>query len=110
MQIPEFPVPDFGPMTAVFGADEDAFLTKDELGEWYGFRGPAGSKPFYDCVAGLFYSGGRLSDYGLQWKDGIDHATAFRALRGLLGSFAPPHEIKIGTCAVALANWTEPDA
>lgn len=103
----EFPVPNFDAPTASFGANNSAYLTREQLGEWYGCYGKNSKSPFHRAVEQIFYKGGKLEDYGLKWKDGIDGKKAMMAFQGLIGSFAPKHEIKIGTCAVALANWCD---
>ncbi len=99
----EFPVPEFDGAAMAFGAPDGAYLSREQLGDWYGF----GHTPFHRAVETLFYNGGTLAEHGLKWKDGVDGKKAGIALRALLGSFAPTHEIKIGTCAVALANWCD---
>lgn len=97
---PDFPIPDFDGPTAAFGARRGDYLTREQLGDWYGFR----HTPYHKAIEGLFHRGGKLSDYGLRWKDGVDTAKAGAALRALMSSWDPKHEIKVGTCAVMLAN------
>jgi hypothetical protein len=102
-----FPVPDFDGVTTAFGADHRNYLTREQLGDWYGLYGENSETPFHKCVSGLFYKGGALADYGLAFRPDIDPAKAMRALQALLRSWAPKHEIKVGTVAVALANWCD---
>jgi hypothetical protein len=98
----EFPVPELTGLDAAFGAQRKHYLTGEQLGEW----GNLGMRsPFHEAAAGLFYKGGKLDDYGLTIRPDLDRGKVYVALRALLGSFDPPHEIKIGTVAVALANW-----
>jgi hypothetical protein len=101
--IPNFPVPDFSDADAAFGADAKHYLPKAAIpADFYGMR-----HHYCKVAQKLFFEGGKLSDHGLRFKDGIDHQKAMRALRALLCSFAPKHEIKIGTVGVALVNWCE---
>jgi hypothetical protein len=101
----EFPIPDFDAITVAFGANEKDYLTREQLGDWYGFPGT----PYHKAAQGLFYKGGKLADYGLALKPEIDAAKAMNAIRALLGSWAPKHEVKIGTVAVALHQWCHPN-
>ncbi|KQP53063.1 hypothetical protein [Methylobacterium sp. Leaf106] len=104
--VPSFPVPDFDRPTVIFGAEHSAYLTKAQMGdEFY-----SGQHPMCRVASKLFFSGGKLEDYGIRLKGEIDSAKAHAAIQGLLGSFAPKHEIKIGTVGVALANWCVPVA
>lgn len=103
----EFPVPDFDGPTIAFGASRKDYLTREQLGDWYGIYGKNSKTPFHECAAKLFYKGGKLTDYGLHIKKGLDQAKVMGAIRALLCSFDPSQEIKIGTVAVALANWCD---
>lgn len=107
LQVPEYPLPNFDGLTAQFGADRKDYLTREQLGDWYGCYGDNSNTIYHQAVESLFSKGGKLADFGLRWKSGVDEARAMRALKGLLCSFAPKHEIKIGTCAVLLANHSE---
>lgn len=98
-----FPVPDFDGPTVVFGAPPSAYLTREQLPDgFYSGRGR-----HCEVASNLFFRGGKLADHGLQFKPGIDRAKAAAAIRGLLSSFAPKHEIKIGTVGYALSQWCE---
>jgi hypothetical protein len=101
---PAFPVPDFDAATVAFGASRKDYLTLEQLGDWYDMNR---ATPFHKAVSGLFARGGKLADYGLTFKPGIDQAKAMGAIRALLSSWDPKHEIKVGTVAVALANWCD---
>ena len=103
----EFPVPDFDKVTAAFGASRKHYLTREQLGDWYGLYGENVRTPFHACAEGLFYKGGKLADYGLTVKSELDSPKVYAAVRAFLCSFDPKHEIKIGTVAVALANWCD---
>lgn len=104
MTVPAFPVPDIDAASAAFGATDKVFLKYADLPE--DFRRQ--SHPMCDVAQKLFSRGGRLADHGLKIKAGLDEDKVYRALRAMLGSWAPAHEEKIGTVGVALANWCEP--
>jgi len=103
----KFEVPDFDGPTVAFGASNKDYLTREQLGDWYGCYGDNSRTPFHRAVEQLFYKGGTLAGYGLKLKPEIDQAKAMRALQALMSSWAQKHEVKIGTCAVALANWCD---
>lgn len=79
------------------------WLTREECGDFYGF----GHDVYSKAVEGLFFSGGKLEDYGLKFKPEIDATKALRAIRAMLCSWEPKHEIKQGTVATALSQWCE---
>jgi len=106
-QPPPFPVPDFDGPTVVFGADNGAYLTREQLGDWYGCYGANSRTPYHKAVEGLLFQGGKLGDYGLAVKPDLDRVKVMSAIRGLMGSFAPKHEIKVGTVAWALHEWCD---
>lgn len=97
-------VPDFDGLTISLGASREHYLSREKLGDWYGL---SDKTPFHKAASSLFYKGGKLSDHGLTIKAGLNSAKVHGALRALLCSFDPSHEIKIGTVAVALANWCD---
>lgn len=98
---------DFDAPSVVFGAGRGAYLSREQLGAWYGLYGENSRTPFHKCAEGLFGQGGKLADYDLTIKDGINEAKVMAALRALMSSWGPKHEVKIGTVAVALANWCD---
>lgn len=99
----EFPVPDFDGPTVVFGAPASAYLTREQMGDdFYGDR-----NEFTHHVQSLFFRGGSMMPEGRRWKAGIDRDKAARAIKALLASFEPKHEIKVGTVGYALSQWTE---
>jgi hypothetical protein len=99
-----FPVPEFDDATVAFGAPRSAYLTREQLGDFYDMNDRT---PYHKAASGLFFRGGRLSDYGLQWKPGIDRTKAMRAIKALLCSFEPKHEIKEATVAYAFREWCD---
>lgn len=99
--IPQFDIPSFNGASVAFGARGKDYLTREQLGPWYDLNSRT---PYHKAVNGLFFKGGSLVDYGLQWKAGVDQPKAGAALRALMSSWDPKHEIKVGTIAVMLAN------
>ncbi|MCB1506278.1 MAG: hypothetical protein KDJ47_14970 [Hyphomicrobiaceae bacterium] len=66
--------------------------------------------PFCDALSSLFFGGGKLSDHGINVRDGYDETKVIRYIRATLGDFGPSHEHKIGGIAHALAKWCTIDA
>lgn len=100
-----FPVPDFDGPTVAFGAPRSAYLTEEQMGrDFYCDR-----NRYTAAAQKLFFNGGSLADHGLRFKPSIDRAKAMNAIRALLCSFEPKHEIKIGTVGYALSQWCEDD-
>lgn len=98
-----FPVPEFDDVTVVMGAPASAYLTREQMGpEFYGDR-----NRFTNTAQSLFFKGGSLAEHGLRWKADIDGRKAARALKALLSSFEPKHEVKIGTAGYALSQWCD---
>lgn len=98
-----YPVPDFTDAEAAFGAKRGAYLSQEAMGpDFYGER-----NVFTRHASSLFFSGGSILPDGYRWKADIDRSKAARAIKALLCSFDPPHEIKIGTVGYALSQWTE---
>lgn len=99
-----FPVPDVTDLDVAFGAKASAYLTREQMGDdFYGDR-----NEFTRHASSLFFNGGHVLPAGRRWKTGIDRVKAARAIKALLCSFDPKHEIKIGTVGFALSEWTEP--
>lgn len=100
-----FPVTaDLTPLDARFGADPGTYLTQEQLPpEFYAMR-----HPMCRVASALFNFGGELIDHGLRFKPEIDAGQAMLAIDALLRSWAPKHEIKIGTVGYALQQWCEP--
>lgn len=95
---------DFTGLDAVFGASGKHYLTREQLGDWYDMNQHT---PFHKAAAQIFYKGGKLADFGLTIKPGLDKGKVMTNVRALLCSFEPKHEIKMGTVAAALANWCD---
>jgi hypothetical protein len=90
---------------AAFGADIDKYVNRSEASSIERAL-PVTAK----VCAALFYGGGTLREHGLQWKPEIATQRPMRTLQALLGSFAPPHEAKVATVALALHHWCDPIA
>lgn len=104
ISFPKFDVPAFSDAEVAFGASEKHYLGRSAIpAEFYN-----GRHAMCDVASSLFFKGGKLADHGIKFKDDIDQLAAMKAIRALLGSWAPKHEIKIGTVGIALANWCEP--
>jgi hypothetical protein len=99
----KFPIPKFNDAEIAFGAGTNHYLTESQLGDWYLHD----FTPFHQAVDTLFVSGGKLDDFGLTVKSNLNSEDVYRALKALMRSWAPKHEIKVGTVAVALANWCD---
>lgn len=89
---------------------EMAFPTMVPLPAWNDipedFRQERGeSEPWHRIVSTIFCEGGRLSDFGLTPKPGIDKDKATRAIRTCLGSWEPSHEHKTAGVAFMLSEW-----
>jgi|GEM_PF-5230466 len=63
-------------------------------------------KTYEDIFQTLFFSGGKLDDFGLSIKPGLDRGQVMTAIRALMCSFDPSHEHKASTVAWALHSWT----
>lgn len=63
--------------------------------------------PYQNVVSALFFRGGGLSDFGLSFKKGLDHAQAATAIRSLLCSWDPKHEHKTAVVSWALSEWCD---
>lgn len=97
----EFPV--FTGVDAAFGARGQHYPTREEIpAQFY-----AGGTPYNRIVSTLFFQGGSLDQFGLSFKAGIDRAQAMTAIRALLCSWDPKHEIKEATVAWALSEWCD---
>ncbi len=58
-----------------------------------------------------FFTGRTPEDMArLTTKDGVDRADALRAIKAILGSWAPKHEHKEAACAWLLSEWFVLDA
>lgn len=65
------------------------------------------SSPANKVVSTLFSKGGKLDDFGLRLKPGIDPSAFYGALKAMLGSFDPKHERKEAACAWLVSEYTE---
>lgn len=60
-----------------------------------------------DIASSLFFRGGKVEDFGLKLRDGLDKRKVMMCLRALLGSFGPKHEEKEATVGFAISKWFE---
>ena len=96
-------LPVFDAISAAFGARGSDYPTQEAIpAQFYG-----GRTTYNRVVSTLFFKGGSLDQFGLQFKAGINKVQAMTALRALLCSFDPKHEIKEATVAWALSEWCE---
>ncbi len=91
-------------IAAAFGADEKDYPKRGVIpDEHYNMRS-AGCQ----VASALFFNGGSLSDHGLRLKSDVDAKEFHHLVRALLCSFAPKHEVKIGTVGWLIEEYTEP--
>ena len=100
--LPEFPLFEMDDAEAAFGCSIGRYIPRDQCDP---LRRQL--RPLEEVVSALFFNGGSLAQHGLCWKNGIESKKAMRALSGLLRSFAPAHEQKTTTAALALHHWSE---
>lgn len=100
----EFSIPNFDKVSIIFGAELRQYPHYESIPQE--FR--RGHTVFNKAASGLFFRGGRLEDFGVQFRAGINPGIARAAIHAWLCSFAPPHEQKEATVAWALSVWGEP--
>lgn len=66
-----------------------------------------GRTPFCEALQKLFFRGGKLSDYGIVPKPGINVGRVTQYVAATLGDWGPKHEHKIGGIGHMLAKWCE---
>lgn len=103
LKLGEHVIPDFDGISVAFGADLKDYPKYEAIPEE--FR--RGNNKFNSAVSGLFFKGGKLEDFGLRLKPTTNSALFFTAMRALLRSFAPPHELKEATVAWLLSEYAE---
>lgn len=90
-----FPV--FDGATAAFGARLQDYPPMSAV--------PEVRKEFRNAFSTLFFKGGKLADFGLSIKPGLDRDQVMTALRSLMSSFDPKHEHKEAVVAWCLSEW-----
>lgn len=93
----------FEGVDAAFGARLRDYPKMEALPEEYRRGHADGCRIF----SKLFFGGGRLSDHGRSLKAGVDSGRFYTALRALMSSFDPPHELKTATCGLLIDTYTE---
>jgi len=100
-ELPEFPLFDVSDADVAFGCRGNVYPIKREDSH-------AIARELHrerDVFSALFFNGGSMRQHGLRPRDGVDEQKAHRALRALMCSFDPPHEVKEATCALAIHRW-----
>lgn len=92
--------PDFDGLSAAFGAERRDYPKWEDIPEKFRRRNPHG-----EVFSALFFNGGKLADHGLTMKAGLDAGQVMRAIKALMSSFDPSHELKEATVAWALSEW-----
>lgn len=96
-------IPNFDGIEAVFGANLSHYPDMDSIPDEFRHGRAKGC----DVFSKLFFSGGKVEDHGLQLKPGVDRSKFYRALRALMSSFEPKHELKEATCGWLIESHTE---
>ncbi len=99
--LPDFPLFDVSDADVAFGCRRDRYAISRADSTTISRQ----LKREADVFSALFFSGGGMRQFGLVPRDGIDEMKARRALKALMCSFDPPHEVKEATCALAIHRW-----
>lgn len=103
LKVGEHQFPVFDGVAAAFGAQGLDYPSRENIpAQFYN-----GNTPYNRAFSTLFFQGGSLDQFGLSFKAGIDHTQAMTAIRALMCSWAPKHEIKEATVAWALSEWCD---
>lgn len=94
---------DFTALDSAFGADHKDYPDIKSLPEEY----RKGRAPGCKIFSSLFFKGGSLEDHNVRLKDPQTAPAFYVTLRALMGSFAPPHEVKTATCGLLIDTYTE---
>lgn len=97
----DFEIPELDQVNVAFGAGLEAYPSRDVLPKEYFSMSAPGCKIAED----LFYQGHSKSKRAL--KDGVDPGQFWVVVRSLLASWAPKHEVKIGTVGWLIDSYTE---
>ena len=95
---------EFTAVDAAFGARLADYPKRDALPDDYMSHRAPGCK----IASALFLGGGSLADHGRTLKPGVDSVEFHTALRALLCSFDPPHEVKEATAGLLIDTYTTP--
>ena len=63
---------------------------------------------FCHVACTLLYKGGKLADFKLKPKPGVDEEAAQKVIRACLGSLESKHQHKIAGVGYMLSEWFEP--
>lgn len=107
--LPEFPLFEMDDAEAAFGCDISRYVGNGyDDGKSVGYRLERRLRDEASCGAMLFYKGGKLETHGFTIKPGLERAKVYRGISALLKSFAPSHEQKMATVALAIHRWCDP--
>ena len=95
-------IPDLSPLDVAFG-NISALPKYSDLPRDYQSMSAPGCK----VASNLFFRGGRMSDFGMKPRDGVDASKARTVIQACLGSFEPKHEHKIGGVGWLIDQWFE---
>lgn len=104
LKLGEHELPEFGPLSAAFGARLEDYPPMTSIPEDYQKNRAAGCR----IASALFFDGGSLADHGRRLKEGVDSSAFHMALRAMLCSFAPKHEHKEAACGWLIDTYTDP--
>jgi hypothetical protein len=111
MEIQMLAIPDLDDPSVAFG-DIKHLPKRKDLPEEYQNDWHRDSQPFCRAVSMWFYKGCQVNGNSLIIngvtfvpKEGVDFQKALRAIKAVLGSWAPQHEHKIGGAGYMLSQW-----
>lgn len=98
------PVPEVSDVEMAFPANPP-LPAWDDIPEEFRKNCFSDKDPWCHAAAMLFYQGGKLADFGMTPKPGVDMPKAVRALKACLGSYNPSHEHKMAGVGYMLSQW-----
>jgi hypothetical protein len=104
LKVGDWQFPAFDMPSVVFGASAKDYPAYEQIPEQF----HCGRRTVFNkAFSGLFYSGGKLEDYGIRIKPEMCRGSVISAIRALMSSWSPKHEVKEATVAWALSEWCE---
>lgn len=97
---------EFQDLDAAFGANRADYPDYDKIPDEY----KSMNHPMHIVASGLFFEGGPLGKFDIRFKRGTsneDAGVVITALRALLSSWDPKHEVKMSTVAWLLDTYME---
>lgn len=99
------PVPEATDVEMAFPSQHEKLLPKwEDLTD----EERSNSTVFCKAAQSLFFNGGKLEDFGVRIREGIEPTKVYRYLRATLPDWGPSHEHKVGGVGHMLAKWCEP--